>query len=91
MNNRQTMAVIVGATLGTLTTLFYRHIKDIKQRPNTIEFTSMFNGIQIVQARDYQIDIVEDSLLIWDGNRYVGTIPAFDSSSLSKLMMYDNQ
>ena len=51
-------------------------------------------AMQIVDARDYQIDIVEDSILVFDGKRYVGTIPChFDSSlsALDSLLLKDNE
>lgn len=47
--------------------------------------------VQYVPARDYQIDIVEDTLLIFDGNRLVGKIPFEDSTSIGSLIVGDNE
>jgi hypothetical protein len=50
-------------------------------------------AVQFVQARDYQIDIVEDSLLIFDGNRYVGAV-VFNWNNpapIDSLIMADNE
>jgi len=48
---------------------------------------------QIVPLRDYQIEIVVDSLLIYDGKRHVGTIPFFtgdNTTPIDSLIMVDN-
>lgn len=47
--------------------------------------------VQYVPARDYQIDIVEDTLLIFDGNRLVGKIPFEDSTAIGSLIVGDNE
>ena len=48
-------------------------------------------AIQYVNACDYQIEIVEDSMIIWDGRRYVGTLPIWDNSPLDSLLQKDNE
>lgn len=46
-------------------------------------------AIQRIPSRDYQVEIVEDSLLFYDGNRFIGTIPIKDSA-ISTLIYEDN-
>lgn len=49
-------------------------------------------GYQIIPLRDYQIDIVEDSFLIFDGKRFVGRLPVdSDKDNLTKLINEDNE
>lgn len=48
-------------------------------------------ALQYINARDYQIEIVEDSILLFDGNRLVGTLPFTDyKTPLDSLIMEDN-
>lgn len=47
-------------------------------------------AIQYVNACDYQLEFIEDSILVWDGRRYVGTIPMWDNSPLDSLLRKDN-
>jgi hypothetical protein len=49
------------------------------------------NALQLIDGRDYQLDLIEDSILVWDGNRYVGTIPMWDNSPLDSLLLKDNE
>lgn len=45
----------------------------------------------IVPGRDYQIELEEDSILVFDGHRHVGTIPMWDNSPLDSLLQKDNE
>lgn len=48
---------------------------------------------QQVQARDnidYQIMLENDSITIWDGNRYVGSLQ-YNNNSLDSLLRRDNE
>ena len=44
-----------------------------------------------IPARDYQIELIEDSMLIFNGHRFVGTIPMWDNSPLDSLLVKDNE
>ena len=59
--------------------------------PQSPTMNSYHKAYQIVPARTYQIDLAEDSAIIWDGHRYVGTIPLWDDSPLDSLMIRDNE
>ena len=53
----------------------------------------VYYGYQIVRVRDYQLEIVEDSILVFDGKRHVGTIPfemEYSKSPLDILISEDN-
>lgn len=69
-----------------LTYHFTYKINKIEKIPN-----SRNNAIQYVNACDYQIEFVEDSMIIWDGRRYVGTLPMWDNSPLDSLLQKDNE
>ena len=46
------------------------------------------------EQRDYQLDVGEDIIKVWDGTRYVGTIKLQDTSNISELdnlILLDNQ
>jgi len=46
------------------------------------------------QQRDYQLDIGEDSIQVYDGYRHVGTIPFQDTSNITELdnlILLDNK
>lgn len=47
-------------------------------------------ALQSIPARDYQLEVVEDSLLVFDGHRHVGTIP-FGNTAIDSLIMADNE
>jgi len=67
--------------------------KETPTRVNTFN-NEQRSAMQIVDARDYQIDIVEDSLLLFDGNRFVGAVPFhYDTlvSPIDSLIMKDNE
>lgn len=58
---------------------------------------NMLSTYQVVPIRDYQIEIIEDSLLIYDGKRYVGTIAfgnggnSWKMSPIDSLIERDNE
>ena len=72
--------------------MLFRSDKETPTRLTTFNATEN-KAMQMVDARDYQIDIVEDSLLVFDGNRFVGAIPFnYDKPSpIDSLIMMDNQ
>lgn len=37
------------------------------------------------EQRDYQLNVGEDNIQVYDGNRYVGTIPFQDTSNITEL------
>lgn len=43
-----------------------------------------------INPHEYQIDITEDSTYIYDGNRYVGSIPYDSTQQFDKVMLRDN-
>lgn len=45
----------------------------------------------IKYQRDYQINLTEDSIYIFDDLRHVGTIPYTDDSGLGKIIEDDNE
>lgn len=47
-------------------------------------------AVLFIEARDYQLLIVEDSVLMFDGPRLVGTLPMWDNSPLDSLIQFDN-
>lgn len=49
------------------------------------------NAVQFVPAGDYQLELIEDSILVWHGERYVGTLPLWDKSPLDLLITKDNE
>jgi hypothetical protein len=46
---------------------------------------------QLVPLRDYQLEIVEDSILLFDGRRHVGTISFQEGTKLEQLIVSDNE
>lgn len=40
--------------------------------------------------RDYQIEVDNDSIYVWDGTREVGSVPR-DTSKLDSILLRDNQ
>lgn len=53
------------------------------------------NGVNIIHKAptysDYEITIAEDTLLIFDGNRFVGKIAFTDDSEIGALLYRDNE
>ena len=46
------------------------------------------------EQRDYQLDVGEDNIKVYDGYRYVGTIKLQDTSNITELdnlILLDNQ
>jgi hypothetical protein len=44
--------------------------------------------------RDYQIEVTQDKMEVWDGDRLVGGLPFYDTSNitaLDNLIILDNQ
>lgn len=41
--------------------------------------------------RDYQIECNDDSMIVYDGNKKLGTIDYADDSRLSNMVLKDNQ
>lgn len=44
--------------------------------------------------RDYQIEVTEELMIVWDGDRYVGEVPFYDTANLTaldNLIILDNQ
>lgn len=39
---------------------------------------------------DYQLDVHEDSIHVWDGKRFIGSV-VFDNSKLDSLILKDNE
>jgi hypothetical protein len=37
------------------------------------------------EQRDYQLDVGEENIQVWDGNRHVGTITFQDTSNITEL------
>ncbi len=52
---------------------------DTKKQPNS------------VQLREYQIEVYNDSTVIWDGDRKVITLPYDSTQALDKAINLDNQ
>ncbi len=44
-----------------------------------------------VQLREYQIEVFNDSTVIWDGERHVITLPYDSTQALDKAINLDNQ
>ena len=44
-----------------------------------------------VQLREYQIEVFNDSTVIWDGERHVITLPYDSTQALDKAINNDNQ
>ena len=44
-----------------------------------------------IQLRDYQIEVTNDSTVIWDGDRKVITLPYDSTQALDKAINQDNQ
>ena len=44
-----------------------------------------------VQLREYQIEVFNDSTVIWDGERHVITLPYDSTQALDKAINQDNQ
>ena len=44
-----------------------------------------------VQLREYQIEVFNDSTVIWDGERHVITLPHDSTQALDKAINQDNQ
>jgi hypothetical protein len=58
--------------------------------------TKLLNGANIVRKApiysDYELNIIsEDSIAVFDGQRYVGTITFTDDSEIGKLILKDNE
>ena len=44
--------------------------------------------------RDYQIEVTQEKMEVWDGDRYVGELPFYDTANLTaldNLIILDNQ
>jgi len=44
--------------------------------------------------RDYQIEVTQSKMQVWDGERYVGELPFYDTANLTaldNLIILDNQ
>jgi len=52
---------------------------DTKKQPNS------------VQLREYQIEVFNDSTVIWDGERHVITLPYDSTQALDKAINNDNK
>ena len=65
----------------------------------TIKYVGIFLIAVITLAllpeqRDYQLDVGEDNIRVYDGSRYVGTIALQDTSNITELdnlILLDNQ
>ncbi len=44
-----------------------------------------------VQLREYQVEVFNDSTVIWDGERHVITLPYDSTQALDKAINLDNQ
>ena len=44
----------------------------------------------VIDPHEYQLDITEDSTYIYQGNRYVGSMPYDSTQSFDKIMLADN-
>ncbi len=44
-----------------------------------------------IQLREYQIEVFNDSTVIWDGERHVITLPYDSTQALDKAINLDNQ
>ena len=78
--------------IATVIIIMQQFLTEIKPTDKTkYTSTKKNSAYTIIPARDYQIEFVEDSMLIFDGNRYVGTIPMWDNSPLDSLLKKDNE
>lgn len=79
------IGIIIGLVSGSITyaILITDFKKSVKEKKAYI----------LVEARDYQIELVEDSVFLYDGNRLVGTVPLWEQpdSSVQYLITEDNR
>ena len=48
-------------------------------------------AVQYIPAREYQLDLQPDSIILFEGNRYVGTLSYDAIGQMDSLLMMDNQ
>lgn len=82
---------ISGLIIMVLTMVSCLSNQKIDKRISQVGLNNKYNSaFTTVSARDYQIELMEDSLMIFDGSRLVGTIPYNTSDEIGKLIEKDN-
>ena len=76
-----TVAIILAGVLG--------YMIDLSRKPSSkIPYGYTY---KLTPLRDYQIEIVEDTILLYDGNRCVGKFAWEDSTAFGQLLLGDNE
>lgn len=88
-----TIALVLLATVTFCAGYICRDIKAAKAEMNTCTATHLCpNALNAIkQMKDYQLDVYEDSTIIWDGQRKVAVLPFDSTQALDKQIYFDNQ
>ena len=80
-------AICCGVILWNQTSM-QRDIQYIDNDLHAIDSTVSTNITDMMG--NYQIQVIQDSMIVWDGTRYVGTLPmVYDEDPVSTLLMED--
>ena len=85
MSNIEKTIIVVCVIMVAISIPFFLRI--------AVETRDILKNYQQVQARDnmeYQIMLEADIIVIWDNNRYIGSLP-YDNSKLDSLLRKDNE
>ncbi len=86
---------IVVFICGTIAGAIYMNIKATEAKikcPNCTATQLCPNSLEAIKRlRDYQLDVYNDSTVIWDGDRKVSVLPYQYSSPLDSVITLDNQ
>lgn len=48
-------------------------------------------GCNQKKMRDYQLEVYNDSMVLFSGDKRIGNVPFLDNESLSRLIIKDNE
>ena len=86
MSNKIALSLILIAVLGILTIAI-----SVNNRINELE-TLLRKTTDRTVLGDYQLQVEQDSIVVWDADRIVGVLPfKYDEEPLSTMIMDDNQ
>jgi hypothetical protein len=87
-------AFVVMVIIAMITMFVISSKRTLPQKDNTyyplLPDTSGTAAVQLVPARAYQIELINDSLYIYDGRRYVGRVFFTDDTEIGALIYEDN-
>lgn len=65
--------------------IILQHVKEMHNQLTNVTISSK------LPLKDYQLEVIEDTILVWDSNRFVGKIFYTDDEPLGYMIQEDNQ